>query len=278
MTRSARPSSVAGMTEAPPTPTLPRVVATRYVLPLREGGSLPGLMEADDLGTYVVKFRGAGQGGKALVAEVVCASLARGLGLRVPDLVLVELDPLLGRAEPDQEVQDLLRASAGTNLGVDYLPGSLGFDPAVDAIDPAEAAVVVWFDALVQNVDRSWRNPNILRWHGRLWLIDHGAALYFAHAWERRAGAATRPYTHIDEHVLLPVAGSILDADARLADRLDDALLRAALSAVPDEWLTDEPGFSSPDEVRDAYAEVLTSRLAERAAWLPQLEVARAAL
>ncbi len=272
-------SSVSAMiTQAALAPTLPRVVATRYVLPLREGGSLPALMEADDLGTYVVKFRGAGQGRKALVAEVACAALAHGVGLRVPDLVLVELDPLLGRAEPDQEVQDLLRASAGTNLGVDYLPGSLGFDPAVDAIDPAEAAAVVWFDALVQNVDRSWRNPNILCWHGELWLIDHGAALYFSHAWERRAGAATRPYAQVKEHVLLPVAGSIDDADARLARRVDADLLGAALSAVPDEWLEDEPGFSSPAEVRGAYAEVLTARLDQRDAWVPQLEAARAAL
>jgi hypothetical protein len=160
------------------------VVATRYVLPLREGGSLPGLVEADDLGTHMVKFRGAGQGRKALVAEVIVAELARRVGLQVPELVLVELDPRMARTEPDQEVQDLLRASAGINLGVDYLPGSLGFDPAVDAVAPETAAGVVWFDVLTLNVDRSWRNPNLLRWHGQMWLIDHGAALYFHHNWE----------------------------------------------------------------------------------------------
>jgi hypothetical protein len=255
---------------------LPRVTATRYVLPLREGGSLPGLMEADDLGTYVVKFRGAGQGRKALVAEIVVAGLARAIGLRVPDLVLVELDPLLGRAEPDQEVQDLLRASAGLNLGVDYLPRALGFDPGADHVDPAEAAAVVWFDALVQNVDRSWRNPNLLRWHGDLWCIDHGAALYFAHAWERRASAAARPYGQVDEHVLLAFAGSIAEAHEALRDRLDAATITAATAAVPDEWLADEPGFAAPDDVRTAYLEVLTDRLAAADAWLPALEDARA--
>src|SRR5687768_5678145 len=168
--------------------TLREVTATRYVLPLREGGSLPALMEADDLGTYVVKFRGAGQGRKALVAEVIVAALARAAGLKVPELVTIEINPLLARAEPDQEVQDLLRASAGTNLGVDYLPRSLGFDPAVDSVDPTTAATVVWFDAWVLNVDRSWRNPNLLRWHDEMWLIDHGAALYFAHNWPSAAG------------------------------------------------------------------------------------------
>lgn len=253
------------------------VVATRYLLPLREGGSLPALMEADDLGTYVVKFRGAGQGRKALVAELVCAGIARAVGLRVPALALLELDPLLGRAEPDQEVQDLLRASAGTNLAVDYLPGSLGFDPAVDPVEPVEAASVLWFDALVQNVDRSWRNPNLLRWHGAMWLIDHGAALYFAHAWERRAAAPARPYAHVDDHVLLRVAGSIPEADERLAPEVTEEVLRAAVAAVPDAWLADEPGFETPDAVREAYVEVLGGRLASRGSWVPPLEVARAA-
>jgi hypothetical protein len=255
---------------------LPRIAATRYVLPLREGGSLPALVEADDLGTYVMKFTGAGQGRKALVAEIVCAGIAGGLGLRVPELALIELDPLLGRVEPDQEVQDLLRASAGTNLGVDYLPGSLGFDAAVDPVDPGLAASVVWFDALVQNVDRSWRNPNLLTWHGELWCIDHGAALYFAHAWERRASAGDRPYAQAADHVLLGVAGSLEAAYADLAPRVTEALLREATDAVPDVWLADEPGFAAPEDVRDAYVEVLLARLAARSSWLPALEVARA--
>ena len=261
-----------------PVTELRRVVATRYVLPLREGGSLPALMEADDLGTYVVKFRGAGQGRKALVAEVIVAALARVLELPVPDLVVVELDPELARSEPDPEIQDLLRASRGTNLGVDYLPGSLGFEPAVDRVAASTAAAVVWFDALIGNVDRSWRNPNMLCWHGRMWLIDHGAALYFAHNWSTRDAAAQRPYTHVDEHALLGQAASISDADALLAPALTDAVLNDAGAAVPDEWLDDEPGFAGADEVRAAYVEVLRRRLAARQAWVPQLEAARAQL
>ena len=263
---------------APTTTPLRRVVATRYVLPLREGGSLPGLMEADDLGTYVVKYRGAGQGAKALVAEVVAAGLAQALGLRVPELVVVELDPLLGRAEPDQEVQELLLASSGLNLGVDYLPRSLGFDPAADQVASELAAAVVWFDALIHNVDRSWRNPNLLCWHGDVWLIDHGAALYFAHNWATRATAAARPYDQIAEHVLLPAAGPIPAVDEQLAAALTPTVLEAAAAAVPDAWLADDPDFASPAEVRGAYLEVLTQRLASRAAWVPALEAARARL
>ena len=254
------------------------VVATRYLLPLREGGSLPGLVEADDLGTYVVKFRGAGQGRKALVAEVVAAGIARTLGLRVPELVVVELDPELARAEPDPEVQDLLRASGGRNLGVDYLPGSLGFDPAVDPVPAETAAAVIWFDALVANVDRSWRNPNLLRWHGEMWLIDHGASLYFSHDWRGAEAAPVRPYRQVADHVLLPVAGPIPAADAALAPRLDAAALHAAVAAVPDDWLVDEPGFDSVGRVRAAYVDVLARRLAARQAWVPLLEDARAQL
>ena len=257
---------------------LREVVATRYVLPLREGGSLPALMEADDLGTYVVKFRGAGQGRKALVAEIVVAELARAVGLKVPELVLVAVDPALGKAEPDQEVQDLLRASAGRNLGVDYLPRALGFDPAADRVTPEFAATVVWFDALVQNVDRSWRNPNLLRWHGETWLIDHGAALYFAHNWPTAQASAARPYTHVDEHVLLPAAGPLGAAADAVPAALTPAVLHAAVAAVPDEWLVDEPGFDAPDDVRAAYVGVLTHRLDQQAAWAPPLEVARAAV
>lgn len=258
--------------------TLRAVTATRYVVPLREGGSLPGLVEADDLGTYVVKFRGAGQGRKALVAEVIVAELARAIGLRVPELVLMAVDPLLARAEPDQEVQDLLRASAGTNLGVDYLPRSLGFDPVVDAVDPETAAAVVWLDAWVLNVDRSWRNPNLLRWHNQMWLIDHGAALYFAHNWPTRAAAETRTYDQAADHVLLAAAGSLAAAGAAAADLLTVDVLRAATATVPDEWLVDEPGFASADAVREAYVEVLNARLANRQSWMPQLEAARAAI
>ena len=258
------------------TAPLRSVIATRYVLPLREGGSLPGLVEADDLGTYVVKFRGAGQGRKALVAEVIVASLARAAGLKVPELVTIEIDPLLARAEPDQEVQDLLRASAGTNLGVDYLPRSLGFDPAVDHADPAVAATVVWFDAWVLNVDRSWRNPNLLRWHDQMWLIDHGAALYFAHNWPARGGVPGRAYDQVVDHVLLRAAGPIPAAAASMARLMTEEVVRSATAMVPEEWLVDEPGFDSAGDVRDAYAQVLLSRLAAADDWVPQLEDARA--
>ena len=262
----------------PTTTPLRQVTATRYVLPLREGGSLPGLVEADDLGTYVVKFRGAGQGRKAVVAEVIVGGLARAAGLNVPELVVIEVDALLARAEPDQEVQDLLRASAGMNLGVDYLPRSLGLEPSVDPVDPTTAAAVMWFDAWVLNVDRSWRNPNLLCWHGDTWLIDHGAALYFAHNWPTRDTAVTRTYDQVADHVLLSSAGPIGDVDDRLAAVFTPEVIAAAAQAVPEQWLADEDGFGSADEVRAAYVDVLTRRLAHRAAWVPPLEAVRASL
>ena len=216
---------------------LRRVTATRYVTPLREGGSLPGLVEADDDGLYVAKFRGAGQGPAALVAEVIAGELARALGLPVPKLVLAELDPELPRAEPDEEIQDLLTASAGTNLGVDFLPGALPFTPAAaHAVDPAFAADVVWFDALVTNVDRTPRNPNLLVWHGRTWLIDHGAALYRQHGEAPLADSARARFAHIGDHVLLPAAEPIAAADERLAERAREAVAGAA-ALVPDQWL-----------------------------------------
>jgi hypothetical protein len=207
------------------------VTATRYVTPLREGGSLPGLVEADDDGLYVVKFRGAGQGPKALAAEVVAGELARGLGLPVPELVLVDLDPALAAAEPDPEIQELIAASAGLNLGVDYLPGSLPYLPTQPP-DAELAADVVWLDALVTNVDRTPRNPNLLRWHGNLWLIDHGAALYAFHGSDPVA-RARNAFPPIRDHVLLPAAASVLEADARLAARADPA---PAAALVPPEW------------------------------------------
>jgi hypothetical protein len=222
-------------------PELRSVTATRYVTPLREGGSLPGLVEADDDGLYVLKFRGAGQGVKALVAEVVAGELARALGLAVPEIVLIELDPALGAAEPDPEIQDLITGSAGANVGLDFLPGSLPYTPAA-GLQPAPdtAAEIVWLDALVTNVDRTPRNPNLLVWHDRVWLIDHGAALYFHHRdWDPEADAA-KPFPAIADHVLLPGASSIVDADARLAERLTPDALREAVSLVPAEWADGE--------------------------------------
>lgn len=263
------------MTDADPMPTLREVRALRYVVALREGGSLPGVVEADDLGTYVVKFRGAGQGRKALVAEVVVGELGRRLGLPVPELVVVSLDASMASAEPDEEVQDLLRASHGTNLGMDFLPGSLGIERP-DGIDADLAARVLWLDAFTQNVDRSWRNPNLLRWHGSPWLIDHGAALYFHHDWSARAAAAARPYPAAHDHVLLGVAGPLRPAHDRLAPLVPHALAEA-LASVPDEWLLGEPGFEGPDDVRGAYTEVLLARLDEPETWLDAVEVARAA-
>ncbi len=259
---------------APPAP--PHTVrATRYVEPLREGGSLPALVEADDDGLYVVKFRGAGQGPKALIAELVAGALARAAGLPVPELAFVELDPALAQAEPDPEIQDLLRASGGLNMGLDFLPGSLAFDPAADPeVDPALAADVVWLDALVTNVDRTPRNPNLLVWHGRIWLIDHGAALYRHHAAANLPDEAERPFPAIAEHVLLPYAGPIPEADARLAPLLDRPTLDAVAAMIPDAWLEDDgPG---PDERRAAYAEYLARRLASRR-FVEEAEAARGA-
>jgi hypothetical protein len=229
------------------------VAATRYVTPLREGGSLPGLVEADDDGLYVLKFRGAGQGAKALVAELVVGELARSLDFRVPELVLLELDPVIGRAEPDPEIQDLLLASGGLNLGVDFLPGALPFNPAAGRDPDADlAADVVWLDALVTNVDRSAQNPNLLWWHGALWLIDHGAALYFHHDGTAPDGHERRPFERIREHVLLPYAGSIEAADERLAPRVTRELLEQIVQLVPDDWLGD---------AREIYVEYLERRL-----------------
>ncbi|MCC6315524.1 MAG: aminotransferase class I and II [Thermomicrobiales bacterium] len=255
------------------------VVATRYVVPLREGGSLPGVVEADDDGLYVVKFHGAGQGPKALVAETLAGELGRALGLPVPELVVVDLDPALGAAEPDPEVQELLERSPGRNLGMDFLPGALALGaPANAGISPELAADVVWFDALVTNVDRTPRNPNLLLWHRRLYLIDHGAALYAQHSWSGAPGeierAARSRFPAIGNHVLLPIAGSIAEADARLAPRLDEAAIQAVVDLIPEEWLTDAPPFAAAAEHRAAYARFLTERLAARA-WVAEAEAAR---
>ncbi len=249
-------------------PALPHVTAIRYVTPLREGGSLPGLMEADDLGTYVVKFHGAGQGRKVLIAEIVCGELARALGLPVPELVTVELDPALGSSEPDQEVQELLRASAGLNLGMDFLPGALDLDPAAFNVDPLLAGRVLWFDALVGNVDRSWRNANLLFWHGGPYLIDHGATLTFHHSWPGAASWVARPYDAAD-HVLLAAHPDLDAADAQLLPQITEKLLRDVVGLVPDRWVTDEPGFDGPDAVRAAYVAQLMARRDARADWLP---------
>ncbi|UUN25592.1 HipA family kinase [Streptomyces sp. FIT100] len=238
---------------------LTEVTAARYVTPLREGGSLPGIVEADDLGTYVMKFTGAGQGRKTLVAEVICGQLGRRLGLRVPELVQIQLDPVIGLSEPDQEVQELLKASGGLNLGMDFLPGSIGFDPLAYEVDAREAGRVVWFDALINNVDRSWRNPNMLVWHGELWLIDHGATMIWHHNWPGARASAAKPYDASD-HALAPFGPDITAAAAELAPLVTEELLTEAAADVPDEWLVDEPGFDSTAALRRAYVETLLAR------------------
>jgi hypothetical protein len=251
------------------------VYATRYVTPLREGGSLPGIVEADDFGTYVMKFRGAGQGLKVLVAEVVVGELGRRLGLRVPELAAITLDPAIGKYEADEEVQDLLTASVGLNLGVDFLPGSFGWDPG-RVVDPDEAARILWLDAFTANVDRSWRNPNVLLWHKQLWLIDHGAALYFHHGWGRSGSSAERfarqPYDAAD-HILIGYRGALPTVDEQLSELVTPQLLADVLAQVPDEWLEAVPGLPTPAELRAAYVEYLTARLNGDRIWLP-VEVA----
>jgi hypothetical protein len=249
---------------------LREVTTTRYVTPLREGGSLPAIVEADDLGMYVVKFRGAGQGRKALIAEVIAGEMGRALGLRVPELVTVRLDEAIAKGEPDQEIQDLLLASVGRNLGMDYLPGSLGFDPLAFPVTPDLAGRVLWFDALIGNVDRSWRNPNLLRWHGTLYLIDHGASLIFQHNWSGAAGSARRA-TALADHVLMPFKPDLAAADAALAPLVTPETVAAAVALVPEEWLTDEPGFESPAELRAAYRAWFEDRMREPRTWLPEV-------
>lgn len=238
------------------------VTGIRYVTPLREGGSVPGVVEADDLGTYVVKFSGAAQGRKALIAEVIAGELGRRLGLRVPELVRFDFDPVIGLGEPDEEIQDLLRASGGLNLGMDFLPGSLGFDPLVFGVEPAEASRIVWFDALIGNVDRSWRNPNLLVWHRNVWLIDHGASLIWHHNWKTAQAASAKPYDASD-HALARFSPQPAVAAAELAPQVTAGLLAEVTALVPDEWLTGEPGFDTPDDVRRAYAELLAARAAD---------------
>jgi hypothetical protein len=251
--------------------TLRRVAATRYVTPLREGGSLPGIVEADDLGTYVCKFRGAGQGPKVLVAEVVVGGLAARLGIRTPELVTVQFDPVIGTYEADEEVQDLLNASIGLNLGVDFLPGSFGYDAGCRPA-PDTAAAVLWLDALTANVDRSWRNPNLLVWHGELYAIDHGACLYFHHSWTGGVGPADRfaraPYDASD-HVLAGYRDGLPAADADLAPRVTRELLAEVVAEVPDAWLEPAPGAQTPEALREAYVEYLLARVTGERSWLP---------
>jgi hypothetical protein len=251
------------------------VAATRYVTPLREGGSVPAIIEADDCGTYVLKFRGAAQGPKALVAEVICAEMARRCGLPLPEPVLVEVDPVLGRSEPDPELRAPLRASGGLNFGLDYLPGSIAFDPALGPPSVELASRIVWFDALVANVDRTARNTNLLLWHKQLYLIDHGAALFYQHDWEAFVGRSQSRFAQIRDHVLLPYAGELAAADAALAPRFDEGGVRALVESVPDGWLVSD---GPAEAARETYARFLWQRLEGPRAFVEEAIHARAQL
>ena len=252
------------------------VIATRYVTPLREGGSLPAVIEADDDGMYVLKFRGAGQGRKALIAELVAGELARAAGLPVPEIVFVELDPDLARTEPDPEIQDLIRASAGLNLALDYLPSAVTFDPLAFTPDAALASRLVWLDGFVSNVDRTARNSNLMVWCDKLWLIDHGAALYFHHQWDGYLNRATSPFALIKDHVLLPFASELAAADATMTAALTPQVIADVVALIPDEWLEDDPLFAGPAAQRDAYRTYLCRRLQAPRAFFEEAVRARA--
>ncbi|MDQ6761655.1 MAG: aminotransferase class I and II [Bacteroidota bacterium] len=251
------------------------VKVTRYVTPLREGGSLPAIVEADDGFLYVLKFRGAGQGIKSLIAELIGGELARIIGLHVPEIVFANLDEAFGRTEPDEEIQDLLKASAGLNLGLHYLSGAVTFDPVVTNIDSVTASKIVWLDSLINNVDRTFRNTNLLWWHKELWLIDHGAALYFHHAWNNWEEQATRTFSHIKDHVLLLHANDLDLVDKEIHEVLTGEIIRAIVALVPDEWLMKDAPFASIELHREAYEQFLIKRLARSHFFVKEAQDAR---
>ena len=255
------------------------VNATRYVTPFREGGSLPALVEADDLGLYVLKFHGAGQGPLALAAEIIAGEIGRALGLKVPELVLMEVDAALGRNEPDYEIRELLRSSVGLNMALDFLPGSVMFDPAAgDRAGEDLASAAVWFDAFVTNIDRTARNPNLLCWHKSIYFIDHGAALYFHHDWQDTARKARSPFPAIRDHVLLPWAAGIERADRKLRALLNRDVLANVLDQVPDAWLLPEPELATPAAKRAAYVDYFVDRLDAASEFVEEAVRARASL
>jgi hypothetical protein len=254
------------------------VQVTRYIAPLREGGSLPAIADADDDFKYVLKFKGAGHGVKALISELIGGEVARVIGLKVPELVFAQLDEAFGRTEGDEEIQDLLRASHGLNLGLHFLSGAITFDPVVTSVDPLTASKIVWLDAFVTNIDRTFRNTNMLIWHKELWLIDHGAALYFHHAWSDWETAAKTPFTYVKDHVLLPRATMLNEADAAIKQVLTEKKLREIAALVPKEWLQWEDVDLQPDEIREVYAQFLVTRLAHSANFLNEAQHAAARL
>jgi hypothetical protein len=257
---------------------LRRVQVIRYLKPLREGGSLPAIVEADDEFLYVMKFRGAGQGVKALIAELIAGEIARLLGFRVPEIVFADLDEAFGRAEPDEEIQDLLRSSEGLNLALHYLSGAITFDPLVTTVDPKLASQIVWLDCLVTNVDRTARNTNMLIWHKELWLIDHGAALYFHHTWDNWEAQSQRPFVQVKDHVLLSQASELEAVDTEFRAILTPERIWAIVSLVPDEWLVDESTTESAQERRNVYNQFLEARIASSEIFVKEAQYARKAL
>lgn len=256
-------------------PAIRKVNIVRYVTPLREGGSLPAIVEADDDFLYVAKFRGAGQGTKALIADLIGAELARAIGLKVPELVLADLDEAFGRTEPDEEIQDLLKFSTGTNLGVHYLSGAISFDPVVNEVDALTASKIVWLDALLTNVDRTAKNTNMLIWNRELWMIDFGACLYFHHSWDNWEQSSLSPFGNIQSHVLLGKANQLTEVDGSLKAIITPELLTTILQSIPDDWLN---GHGTPDEMRQVYHEFLTQRIAHSSIFLKTAQDARATL
>ena len=250
----------------------------RYVTPLREGGSLPAIVEADDDFLYVLKFRGAGQGVKALIAELIGGEIARALGLRMPEMVFANLDAAFGRTEPDEEIQDLLQGSVGLNLGVHYLSGAITFDPVMNAISHELASQIVWLDCLLTNVDRTARNTNMLMWHKELWLIDHGASLYFHHSWDNWKEQSERPFVQVKDHVLLPFATELETVNEAFTKILTPQLIRAIVALVPDDWLQDSSLTESPEERRAVYAQFLESRVAHSETFVKEAQNARKSL
>jgi hypothetical protein len=259
-------------------PQLRTVNVTRYVTPLREGGSLPAIAEADDQFLYVLKFRGAGQGSKALIAELIGGEIARALGLRVPEIVLAELDAAFGRIEGDEEIQDLLKASTGLNLALHYLSGAITFDPLAVPVDSRLASQIVWLDCFLMNVDRTARNTNMLWWHKELWLIDHGASLYFHHSWQDWRQQALKPFTHVKDHVLLNQANEIDQTDIAFRALLTKEKIQAIVDLIPDSWLNNESTFSSVEEHRQAYVEFLEIRLSHSDFFVKETKHARESL
>jgi len=255
-------------------PELRTVNVTRYVTPLREGGSLPAIAEADDGFLYVLKFRGAGQGVKALIAELIGGEIARTLGFKVPEIVFANLDTAFGRSEPDEEIQDLLKGSVGLNLALHYLSGAITFDPSVTKLTAKQASQIVWLDCLLTNVDRTPRNTNMLTWNKELWLIDHGAALYFHHSWDNWQEQAVRPFLQVKDHVLLPIATELAQVDEEFKTILTPETIRAIVALVPDEWIRTE-WHESPDEVRAVYAGFLEGRVAASTIFVKEAQNAR---